>query len=145
MNLQIAQQYWALIAAGVLAFGVFLFVLLRLLQDSARGRLAVAADKLRRKKKAARKAGKQVTRARSKLDRLRARGDSVIPRRAEEAKGRLVDAQALHKIAEDQVLIASNHVRQIIVEEFPPRQHDALRRRLLPQEALDGKPFTMGA
>ena len=52
------------------------------------------------------------------------------------------DAEALLKIASDQVLIAENHVRKIIVEEFPPKHHERLRRRYLPGEGDDGKPFS---
>ena len=48
----------------------------------------------------------------------------------------------LLKIAADQVLIAENHVRKIIVEEFPPNRHERMRGRFLPGEREDGKPFS---
>ena len=56
------------------------------------------------------------------------------PRRLEEAAGAVQDAEALLKIAGDKVLIAENHVRRIIVEEFPPKHHERMRSRYLPQE-----------
>jgi hypothetical protein len=40
------------------------------------------------------------------------------------------------------VLIAENHVRKIIVEEFPPRLHERLRERYLPGEGADSRPFS---
>jgi hypothetical protein len=40
------------------------------------------------------------------------------------------------------VLIAENHVRKIIVEEFPPNRHERMRSRYLPGEREDGRPFT---
>ncbi|NIN38846.1 MAG: hypothetical protein GTO67_09360, partial [Gammaproteobacteria bacterium] len=49
---------------------------------------------------------------------------------------------ALLKITADQVLIAENHVRKIIVEEFPPNRHDRMRSKYLPDERQGGKPFT---
>ena len=40
----------------------------------------------------------------------------------------------LLKVAADQVQIAENHVRRIIVEEFPPKRHDRMRSLYLPDE-----------
>ena len=57
-------------------------------------------------------------------------------------KARVRTTEALLKIASDQVLIAENHVRKIIVVEFPPKHHERLRRRYLPGEGDDGKPFS---
>ena len=37
---------------------------------------------------------------------------------------------------------AENHVRKIIVEEFPPKRHDRMRGKYLPGEREDGKPFS---
>lgn len=143
MSLETIQHHWALLCAGAIAFAALLFIVLRLLHDSARARLGRSAGELRRKEKAARKAGKRVARLRTRLGRLRARGESVVPRRLEEAQGRLEDCVALQKIADDQVLIARNQVREIIVEDFPPKRHEALRRRLLPQDSQSNAPFTM--
>ena len=145
MNLENAQQYWALLVAAAIAAGVLIFIGFRLLQDSARGRLAAEVGKLRDREKAARKAARRASRARKRLDKLRSRADKVKPRLVEEARGRLEDAEAMQKIADDQVLVARNLVRQIIVEEYPPRRQAALRRRLLPEAAGANKPFTMSA
>ena len=67
----------------------------------------------------------------------------LTPRSIAEAAGALEDARALQKIAEDQLLIARNHVRKIILEEYPPQRHEALRQRFLPADEGDSKPFTM--
>jgi Flp pilus assembly protein TadB len=138
-------QHWALVAACVIAAGVALFVLVRLVQDSTRGRLAAAVASLRDKEKAARKAASRVRNATTRLTKLEQRADTTKPRFIEEAQGGLEDARALQKIADDQVLVARNAVRQIIVTEFPPRRQGPLRRRLLPQDSAPSMPFTMGA
>ena len=78
----------------------------------------------------------------SRLEGLEARAGSVQPRRLREAAEAVQDAEALLKIARDQVLIAENHVRKIIVEEFPPKRHDRMRSKYLPGELDDGKPFS---
>jgi len=145
MDVENAQQYWALLAATAIAVGVLVFIGFRLLQDSARGRLAAEVGQLRKREKAARKAARGVVKAERKLDKLQSRADSVKPRLVKEARGRLEDARALQKIADDQVLVARNLVSKIIVEEYPPKRHDALRRRLLPEAATKSGPFTMNA
>ena len=81
-------------------------------------------------------------RARSRLESLARRSESVKPSRLQAAQEAVQDAEALLKIASDQVLIAENQVRKIIVEEFPPKRHERMRRRYLPGDAEDGKPFT---
>ena len=52
------------------------------------------------------------------------------------------DAEALLKIATDQVLIAQNHVRRIIVEEYPPKKHEKMRNKYLRQVDDKGLPFS---
>ena len=89
------------------------------------------------------RARRAAEKAARRLARLRAKAASVKPRRVQEAEGALEDARALQKIAEDKVLIARNHVRKLIVEEYPPTRHEALRRRLLPADEPEGTPFTM--
>ena len=81
-------------------------------------------------------------RAKARLEGLAGRSESVKPVRLQEARDALQDAEALLKIARDHVLIAENHVRKIIVEEFPPKHHERLRRRCLPGEDDDSKPFS---
>ena len=45
--LQVFPKYWALIIASILALGILLFVVFRLLQDSTRGQLVQALHNLR--------------------------------------------------------------------------------------------------
>lgn len=142
MTLDFLQQHWALFIAGSLATAVLLFAAWRAWLDSRRGRLAVARKRLRARIREARKIRRAGGRATVRLDRLVSKSDSVRPSRLEEATDAVRDAQALLKIANDQVLIAENHVRKIIVEEFPPKDHERMRSRYLPGEQEDGKPFT---
>ncbi len=143
MTLDLLIRNWALIGASVLGTAVLLFVLYRLYEDSGRGRLLTMVRKLRSCERAAMKARAAAHKAASRVERLRARADRVKPRSIEEAAGALEDARALQKIADDQLLIARNHVRKIILQEYPPGRHEALRRRFLPADKIDSKPFTM--
>jgi len=144
MGLEFLRQHWAILVASVLATGLALFVLFRLYQDSAHGRLRILSNSLRAREDAAQAAAKAAQKAAAKLERMRARADSVKPRHAEEAAGALQDAQALAKIADDQVLVARNLLRKHIFEEYPPKRHLALRNKYLGREEAQTKPFTMG-
>ncbi len=144
MTLEYAIKNWALLVSAVLAGAVLLFVLYRTYQDSALGRLHSAAGMIARRAREARRAGKVVEQAVARGDRLRARAGAVKPRHCREASEALEDARALLKIADDQVLIAQNHVRELIVEEFPPNKQAAISSKYLPETPQDPKPFTMG-
>jgi len=142
MTLAQLQQHWALLGGGVLGGSILLFAGWRVWLDSSRGRLRAAWRGLIGKRREAARYLRAGVRARSKFDALAHRSDSVKPSRLQAAREAVQDAEALLKIAEDQVLIAENQVRKIIVEEFPPKCHERMRRRYLPGEGGEGKPFT---
>jgi len=142
MTLAQLQQHWALIGASFLGMAALLFAGWRIWLDSSRGRLRAARRRLREKRREAAKCLRARERARTRLEGLAGRSESVKPSRLQAAQEAMQDAEALLKIATDQVLIAANHVRKIIVEEFPPKRHDRMRRRYLPDDGEDGKPFT---
>ncbi len=142
MAFTFVEQHWALVAASIVAWAVLLFAGWRAWQDSARGRLRSARRELRDKYRAAQRQRKAVRKLSALLDELETKAESVKPRRLRETAEAVQDAEALLKIAGDQVLIAENHVRKIIVEEFPPNRHERMRSRYLPGETQDGKPFT---
>lgn len=144
VTLEYLTRYWALVIASILGTAVLLFVLFRVFQASASGRLAATVRLLRRRESDAEIARKAVDRAAARLERLRAKAESVKPRHVEEANGTLEDARALLKIADDQVLVARNHVRKLILEEYPPKRHAAMRRKYLRQDEPETKPFTLG-
>jgi len=142
MSVDYLQQNWALLAASVIGVAVLLFALWRAWRDSTRGRLGAALARLAQKRAEARRQQRRVRDARVRLERLQGRAEHVQPRRLQEAAETLQDAEALAGIAGDQVLIAENHVRKIIVEEYPPKRHEALRARYLPGDRNGGKPFS---
>ena len=142
MTLTFLKNYWATAAASVLVLAILLFAAWRAWLDSPRGRLWSASARLRQKSLEARRQQRTLQRRLTAMERLESRSESVAPRRLQEAAEAAQDAEALLKIAGDQVLIAGNQLRKIIVEEFPPKLHDRLRARYLPGEREDGKPFT---
>lgn len=142
MDAELLRNNWALALAAVVGLVIALFLFVRVLSASARGQLRrvrkeLAADcaNLRKATAVVAKAGKQV----SKLQR---HADKVKPRHLQESKEALEDAKALAKIAHDKVLVSENHVRRVILEEFPPSEHQRLRAKYLPAEPLDKRPFS---
>jgi len=142
MTVEFLQRHWALAAASVLVAAIVLFAVWRAWLDSPRGRLHRARRRLREKELEAGRQQKRLARRSAQLESLRGKADAVKPVRLQEAAEAVQDAEALLKIANDQVLIAGNHVRKLIVEEFPPKRHERMRSKYLPGEHNDGKPFS---
>ena len=131
MNAATLQQHWALIAASVLFLGILLFVVFRLLQDSRRGRLAKALQHLGERERAQAGAKKAVSKAGVRLQKLQARGDSVPPAQVLAARDALTEAEETLRLLHDQVLVVRNNARTIIIEDYPSKRHEAMRRKYL--------------
>ena len=142
MTIELLQRHWALAAATILAAAIVLFAAWRAWLDSPRGRLHLARRRLHEKELEARRQQKRLARLSAQLESLRRKADAVKPIRLQETTEAVQDAETLLKIADDQVLIAGNHVRKLIVEEFPPKRHDRMRSKYLPGEQKDDKPFS---
>jgi len=142
MTLEYATTHWALLSASVLGLAVVMFVVWRIWLDSARGQLRGALRTLRQAERDVTRLELNVRKSAATLARLRAKAESVKPSRLQEAAGTAQDAEALLKIAADQILIAENHVRRIIVEEFPPKRHETMRSKYLREVDDAGRPFS---
>jgi len=142
MTLEYATTHWALLSASVLGLAVVMFVVWRIWLDSARGQLRGALRTLRQAERDATCQELNVRKTAATLVRLQAKAESVKPSRLQEAAGTAQDAEALLNIAADQVLIAENHVRRIIVEEFPPKRHETMRSKYLREVDDAGRPFS---
>ena len=142
MTLDFLQQHWAVLIAGGIATAVLLFAGWRARLDSPRGRLRTARRRLREREVTVQRQRRRLEQLSARLQRLQSKAESVKPVRLQEAAEAVQDGEALLKIANDQLLIAENHVRKIIVEEFPPKDHQRMRSRYLSGEPTDGKPFS---
>ncbi|MDH4046635.1 MAG: hypothetical protein OEW68_03470 [Gammaproteobacteria bacterium] len=142
MDTDFLIRNWGLLAASVLLLAVVLNVIFQRLWQSPFGQLRRALTDLQERSLAAAKSGKFAEKAESRLDRMLQESAKIRPSELQEAKGVLQDARALQKIANDKLMIAENHVRRIIHEEFPPYKQDRLRERYLRQSAADRRPFS---
>jgi uncharacterized membrane protein YccC len=142
MTLEFASTHWALLSASVLGLAVGMFVVWRVWLDSARGQLRAALRRLRKAENDVSRQQLAVRKSAATHARLKAKAESVKPSRLQEVAGTMQDAEALLKIATDQVVIARNHVRRIIVEEYPPKKHEEMRNKYLGQVDDKGLPFS---
>lgn len=143
MNAEQLQTHWALMLASVTGLVLLAFVVAHFLRRSARGQLRRAKKALQQERRKWEKRKAVLEKAEHRRARLMQRAESVKPRLLRESAEAVEDAIALARIAHDGVMIAENHVRRIILEEFPPEQHEVLRSRNLPGVPAGKKrPFT---
>ena len=131
MTVDLIIRNWALVVAGILGSGILMFVLVRLYRESDRGQLGNRVRALQGRYKEVARAQKRLDSAAERLDELRKKASTVKPRHVEEAGEAVEDALMLLNNANDQVLIAEKNVRELILDEYPPEQHEELRQKYL--------------
>jgi hypothetical protein len=136
------QSNWALLLAAILALPAIIVVVRTLLLRSARGKLHSVLAGLHRASREFHRAEQRLSRSKRREHSLRQRAAKVIPRELQESVEQRSDADALFKIASDRLLIARNHVRRIILEEYAPHRQERLRRKYLPDDTSDSRPFS---
>lgn len=142
MSPNLLQNHWALLLAAGIALIVALFLLAQRASASAPAQLRRVRTKLADERARLRRAERAIARAERRLRRLERRADRVKPRLVQETKAALEDAKALARIAQDQVMIAENHVRRVILEEFAPAKQQRLREKYLVKGPPDKRPFS---
>jgi hypothetical protein len=142
MSAEQLQTHWAFIAASATGLVLLIIAARHFIRTSARGQLRRKRRTLDLERDRLRKAIAVMDKAERQTTRLMRHVDRVKPRIVQESNEALADAKALAKIAGDRVLVAENQLRRVILEEFPPTQHERLRRRYLPEASRDKKPFT---
>ena len=131
MTLELLTRYWALVIASVLGVGILFFVLYRLYEASPRGRLKAHVAVLRKRQAESVRAESRLERASNRLAGLQSKAHSTKPKVLAAAEEALLDAKSLKEIADDQVLRAKKLVREVILEEFPPKRQDGLRSKYM--------------
>lgn len=136
------MQHWPLVIAAVLIAMVALQLLWHGAARSPSGQLRRAVSDRVEQARIAGKARVTTDKAEARLDALLRKSEKVKPSALQACKEALQDARALQKIADDKLLIAENHVRRVIHEEFPPVRQEKLRSRYLPETVKDRRPFS---
>jgi hypothetical protein len=142
MSPEFLIRNWALVAAIVVGFPAVLFVLRKWWRRTPRARLAATGRRLKLQIREFERAKDSLRTRTKEFEMLQSRADTVSPRRLQKAEEAVEDARAMAKIQYDKLLVAENRVREIILQEFPPRQHESLRPRYLRSDEERGKPYT---
>ncbi len=142
MDSEFLKSNWALLAAVGIGLIIVLIVLSQLIRRSAWGQLRATRRALAEARRDEGRALQAVEKAERIARRLHERAEQTKPRHVQEANGVLEDARMLAKIANDKVLVAENHVRRVIHEEYPPVKQERLRKKYLPEQAADKRPFS---
>ena len=134
MNIESLQSDWAVwlaLAAVIIAIAV---LIPKLLKRTSRSKLKRVVADMNKARKELRKSNRTTRKAEKKARTLQARAERVKPRILQDAKEAFEDSQALEKILDDKVMVAENHVRRVIHDEFPPTEHERMREKYLPQD-----------
>jgi len=79
----------------------------------------------------AEKAAKKAVRTQEKL---RAKVQQISPKRMREAEERASDLITMLAHAKENVMVAENHVRRVLLEEYPPAKHRLMLDKFLPEQ-----------
>lgn len=140
MNMAALSSNWALILAVAPALIAIVLISRLLISRTASGQLRGVLEGYRDAQKELSDAQKSRRKTAARVEKLVSKAGKTVPRVLQETKGAAEDAKSLEKIAGDRVLVAANHVRRVIHEEFPPDQQQALRNKYLPQDGNSGLP-----
>lgn len=142
MNFHDLQSNWAAWLALAAVFVALIIILPGILARTSRAKLDRVLADMKKVQRELKKLSRATRRAERKLEKLTKRAQRVRPRVLQEAKDALEDVQALKKILADKLMVAENHVRKVIHDEFPPREHERLRKKYLPRDIEDNRPFS---
>lgn len=137
------RSNWGLAVAAVLVIPAMVAAARGLYGRTALAQLRARLGQLRQARAEYDKAVRREEALKNRAIALERRADAVKPRLLQETHDKLEDAAALRKIAHDQLLVAANHVRRVILEEYPPAKQARLRARYLPEDGgAEKRPFT---
>jgi hypothetical protein len=142
MNEAWLQENWALAGAGLAVGVAAIAVIAHLLLQSRRGRLAALARDVGRERRAMVTAGRGYAKAKRRAEGLQKKVERIPPRKLDEARRALADAERLVEIRGGALQVAEHRLRTLIAEEYPPNRHAALRRRYGVTEHAETRPFT---
>ena len=142
MDSELLKSNWALLVAVGIGLIIAFMVLSQRIRGSAWGQLRETRGALAEARQDEARALQAAKKAERVARRLHGQAERAKPRHVQEAKEVLKDARMLAKIANYKVIVAENHVRRVIHEEYPPVKQGRLRKKYLPEQAPDERPFS---
>ncbi len=141
MDTSAATNYTLLLIGLGIFLAVAVIVILPNLMPTARGRLNKQRRELRHRLYQHGEAQRAANRAQKKFESLNARAAKVKPMLLRECEETAEDLQTMAGHAKDKVLVAENHVRRVILDEFPPAEQPKLVEKYLPEVDPKTTPF----
>ena len=116
-----------------IGLGIFLIILLGVvlpnIMPTPRGRLNRQRRELKHRLFERQLAEKAADKAQRDFAKLRSRAQNVQPKQLREAEGLASDMKTMLVHTNDKVMVAENHVRRILLDEFPPAVHQQLLKK----------------
>ena len=135
------DNHWLLIIGLALLLAVVVLVILPNSLPTPRGALNRQRRELRFRLAEHRQAARVAARALRQAKKLSNVRDRTAPAAFDEAQALARDKQTLLEHAADRVMVAENHVRRVILEQFPPRDHEKLLARYVSAAGDKSLPF----
>jgi hypothetical protein len=116
-----------------IGLGIFLIIAIGVVLPNTlptpRGRLNRQRREVKYRLYERQQAEKVAAKAKRDFEKLRSHANDVQPKQLREAEGHAADMQIMLGHANDKVLVAENHVRRILLDEFPPALHQQLLKK----------------
>lgn len=130
-----------LIGLGIISI-VLVGVVLPNAMPNARGSLNYQRREHKHKLYELKQARRAAAKAKRKFENLKSRAQHVKPARLREAEEQAKDLETMVGHAKDRVMVAENHTRRIILDQYPPAKQQQLLAKYLPAEDEKTKSFT---
>lgn len=130
-----------LIGLGIISL-VLVSVVLPNAMPNATGKLNCQRREYRRTVYELKLAKKAAVKAKRTFENLRSRAQHIKPARLREAEERAKDLETMLGHAKDKVMVAENHMRRIILDQFPPAKQTRLLAKYLITQDDKTKPFS---
>ena len=128
------NEYVLLLIGLGIFLGISAGVILPNILPTPRGRLNRQSRELRHCLYQLRHAEKLAAKADRTYAKMKQQADRVQPNKLREAEAMTVDRKTMLGHAEDKVMAAQNHVRNVVLNEYPPVYQESLLRKYLPEQ-----------
>jgi len=138
MDLTSINDYVLLIAGLGIFLGISIGVILPNILPTPRGRLNRQSRELRHRLYELQQAERLADKANRTYDKLKQRADRVQPNKLRDAEVMAEDRKTMLGHARDKVMAAQNHVRNVVLNEYPPVYQESLLKKHLPEQNQTG-------
>ena len=128
------NEYVLLLIGLGIFLGISVGVILPNILPTPRGRLNRQSRELRHRLYELQQAEKLAEKANRTFAKMKQQADRVQPNKLREAEIMAEDRKTMLGHAKDKVMAAQNHVRNVVLNEYPPVYQESLLRKYLPEQ-----------